>query len=303
MKKLVLLLACCAPTQAHAALIFYDGFEYTAGQALAPTNDTTGTPNPGQHNTAYNVDWRYAGGGTAGTNDAPTVGSTGLVAPGYPTSPGNSVQFNTSQIGSTRIQISPTAISSGVVYWSGVLRVNSINTLTSGVNGMMLGGYNNTPGPGGLPTAVGAVLRIRKDATLNQYYIGTAMNSGTGVGNVQFDTTPHFDGETVFIVAAYEFISGATNDKAYMWINPDASTYGAASPPTPLLTSAPALADAFPSLSTFNLRNVNTVGSADIQFDELRVGNEWESVTVPEPSAVGILFAGLLLGRFRPRKR
>src|SRR6188474_1093210 len=121
----ILFAVCCATARVQAALLFYDGFEYTAGQPLAPTNDTTATPNPGQLNVAYNVNWRYAGGGAA-TNAAPTVANNGLVAPVYSNSPGNSALFDTSQIGSARIQVTPVAIGTDTVYWSAVLRVNTI---------------------------------------------------------------------------------------------------------------------------------------------------------------------------------
>ena len=68
---------------------------------------------------------------------------------------------------------------------------------------------------------MGAVLRIRKDPTDGtKYGIGTAMNSGTAAGNIQWSAgfTPSTD--TIFLVGAYEFVSGANNDIAYMWINP-----------------------------------------------------------------------------------
>jgi hypothetical protein len=293
---------------AGAALLFYDGFDYTAGEKLAPRTDTIGTPNPGQLNVDYGVNWRYAGAGGA-ANEAPGVGSGTLSYPGLQASTGNSVAHDQTMTGSTRVQVAPAAINSGTVYWSALLRVNEIGTLTSGVNGMMLGGFNNTTGAGTLPTVVGAVLRIRKDANLNQYYIGTGMNSGTGTGvngtNVQYDNVNgHLAGETVFVVGSYEFVPGATNDIARMWINPDASTFEAASPPAPTLTSSPgaAIADSFASLISFNLRNVNTVGNPNVQFDELRVGDDWASVTpVPEPASWGLLLIASALMCWRGR--
>ena len=290
-------LLCLVCTPANAALLFYDGFDYTAGEKLVPRNDTVGTPNPGQLNVDYSVNWRYAGAGGA-ANEAPGIGSGTLSYPGLQASTGNSAAHDQTMIGSARVQVAPAAISSGTVYWSGLLRVNDIGTLTSGVNGMLLGGFNNSIGPGTLPTVVGAVLRIRKDVALSQYYIGTGMNSGTGTGtggstNVQYDNVNgHLAGETVLVVGSYEFVPGATNDIARMWINPDVSTFEAASPPAPTLTSAPgaAIADTFASLISFNLRNVNTVGNPSVQFDELRVGDDWASVTpVPEPASLGLL--------------
>jgi hypothetical protein len=180
---------------------------------------------------------------------------------------------------------------------------------------MLLGGFNNSVGPGGLPTSVGAVLRIRQDSTDSSvYHIGTGLNSGTGTGtspNVQFDnTTPLTAGTTVFVVASYTFVAGANNDEARMWINPNVNTFGDALPPTETLFSAPGvgIADTFVSLVSFNLRNVNTVGAPTLQFDELRVGTTWADVTtvpIPEPAATALVGFGLLMavGWQRSRRR
>src|SRR5688572_32313643 len=112
---------------ADAALLFHDGFDYTPpATLLAPLNDTMAAPNPGLLNTAYGWNWRYAGAGGA-VNQAPGIASVGLsynnVAgySGLQSTVGNSVLFDTTQIGSTRIQVTPTAINSGTVYWSGLV--------------------------------------------------------------------------------------------------------------------------------------------------------------------------------------
>lgn len=313
MKKILLILAgTVLAVSSQAQLLFYDGFEYTAGQFLAPRNDTIATPNPGLHNVVYNVDWRYAGAGGL-TQNAPSSSLPNLTYTGLQPSAGGSALFDTTQLGSARVQVTSSAIGSGTVYWSALMRVDDIGTLTTGANGMLLGGFNNTAGPGGLPTVVGAVLRIRQDMSdPTAYHIGTGMNSGTGSGtggaNVQFaNSISHTEGETVFIVGSYEFIAGANNDIARMWINPGAVNFGAGTPPIETLLSSPgsAIADTFSSLISFNLRNVNSVGAPTVYFDELRVGMTWADVTpVPEPNAVALLGLGLLAaGWVRSQRR
>lgn len=289
---------------AWASLIFYDGFDYTAGNAaggpyLAPKLSSS----PGQHNVAYNVDWYYAGAATSGNpNNSPFINSGNLSVAGMPASTGNSVGFDTSQIGTARVQISPAALNSGTIYWSGYLKVDAVNSLTF-VNGQLLGGFNNVPGyQNTSPGAVGACLRIKTDpGDSAKFLIGTAMNSGTGAGNIQFEASGsgHGMGDTVFVVAAYTFVAGSNNDVAQMWINP---TPGGAQPAA-TLTSAPggSVADSFASLSTFNLRNVNTVGTATAYFDELRVGDDWASVT-PEPTSLTLLAGASLLISSRRRR-
>jgi hypothetical protein len=143
----------------------------------------------------------------------------------------------------------------------------------------------------------------------DSFYVGTGMNSGTGTGangtNVQFDNAnAHLEGQTVFVVGSYEIVPGATNDIARMWINPDVSTFGAALPPAPSLISSPgtAIADSSAQLVSFNLRNVNTVGNPNVQFDELRVGDDWASVTpIPEPASLSLLLLACLAMHCRGR--
>jgi hypothetical protein len=309
---ILLVLVCAVPAQ--GALLLYDGFapvtpdpgtefNYRPGEFLAPRDDTTGSPHPGQLVPApYNVNWRYAGaGGTI--NNSPSIASGTLMYPGLAAGVGNSVTFDYSNSGTARAQFP--VQTTGTLYWSAILRVNDVGTLSStNLNGSLVGGFNNTPGPGATnPTSVGAVLRLKKDAAdPNRYLIGTAMNSGTGAGNVQFSSTSFAEGASIFLVGAYEFVAGASNDKAYMWINPSPSTFSGTAP-APTLTSAPNLTDSAPSLATFNLRNINTVNSPNeppfinFQFDELRVGTSWANITpTPEPSVLLIMgFVGAVI--------
>jgi hypothetical protein len=309
---------CASTIPAQAALLFYDGFapntvptgpyDYQPGEPLAASPDPNGAQENGQYNensTQASKYWRYIGSGAA-NQVAPKIASWSLSYPGLPASTGNKLAFDMTQIASARIQVA-NAISSDTVYWSGLFQVSAIDSTLNSVNGAMLGGFNNTVGPGASANAVGAVLRIRKDPTDGtKYDIGTAMQSGTGAGNIQWSSafTPSTD--TIFLVGAYEFVAGTNNDKAYMWINPSVSDFGALTPPAPTLTSAPggSIADSFPSISTFNLRNVNTVGSATAVFDELRVGTDWASVTTPEPSAFVMMgLAGLFAFARRPDRQ
>lgn len=217
---------------APAALLFYDGFDYTPpGTLLAPLNDTTATPNPGLLNSAYGWNWRYAGAGGA-ANKAPAISGVGLNYndvtgySGLQSTAGGSVLFDATQLGSSRIQAMPSAINSGTVYYSCLFKVGDVANLNA-VNGMLLGGFVTSADAGTLPGTVSGVLRIRQSSTAGAYNIGVGMNSGTAAGNIQFDTTAHAAGDTVFIVGAYQFVAGANNDVAMMWINPTAADLSA----------------------------------------------------------------------------
>jgi len=304
---LVTLIGAALATPAHATLLLYDGFEYTAGELLAPSNDTTASPNPGQYNGAFDVNWRYAGSGAANTN-APGVASGTLSYSGLLPSAGNSVALNATQLGSARIGFANQTIStSATVYWSALVNVIDVNTLT-GANGILVGGFNNSNTPGTLPGVYGTVLRIRNDPDdSNRYFVGTGLSSGTATGGsgptAVFGSASYAEGDTVLVVGSYTFVAGANNDIAQMWINPDPSTFGALAAPAATITSAPGTGvnDPVTNVSSFNLRNVNTVGLPDIRFDELRVGTAWADVTpaaIPETKAWILVFAacGLAAG-------
>jgi hypothetical protein len=195
-----------------------------------------------------------------------------------------------------------------------LLQVGNIANLNA-VNGMILGGLVTSADAGTLPGTVGAVLRIRQDTSDPAvYHVGVGMNSGvaTGAGgaNAQFANSLNFAaGQTVFVVASYEFVAGAQNDIARMWINPNPADFALGSPPLATLTAAPGAGvnDSSANVLAFNLRNVNTVGTpTGVLFDELRFGTSWADVmpAVPEPTAAGLLGFGLLAaGCYRLRKR
>lgn len=297
MKKLALLAAGLGlfVTNGHGTLLLYDAFDYTAGQLLAPTNGSAG-----QYNAAFNVNWYYAGAATANT-DPPGVGSGSLSyadvnAPGYgglsPAS-GNSVLFNTTQLGAARIQVVPSAASSGTFYYSGLLKVTALGGLNA-VNGLFFASFNSGAGAGTLPTTGTALMRLRTDPNdSSKFNVGIAKTTSTAAGVVQFSPTGFDPGTTLFVVAAYEFVTGGTqNDVAYMWINPDVSTFGTPTPPPPTLVSAPSGINDI-NLLSFAFRNVNTVGNPTFMFDELRVGTSWADVTpVPEPTAAVLVVMG-----------
>ncbi len=294
---LVVMLAGASPS--WASLLLYDGFEYTAGEALAEWAGTAGSPND-QYNTVFDQYWRYAGlGGKYGGPDAaPPVVEGSLSVAGMPAGVGNSVKPDVTQAGTARIGIGG-AINSGTVYWSGFLRVNAVNNLTTLPTGLLICALNNSTGAQQTaPSALGSLLKIRKDAVdPTKYVIGTGVNNVTA--NLVFSPTAMAAGETVFIVASYTYNAGTGNDVARMWINPNPLDFGAASAPAVTMSGGPGTGSELGQVASFNLRNVNTVGDPDFQFDELRVGDTWASVT-PEPTAVFLIGLGLCL---LPRRR
>jgi hypothetical protein len=298
--------------QSPTPLLLYDGFNYTAGELLAPLTDTAGAPMPGQHNVEYNVDWRYTGpyNATPPPDEPPEITAGSLTATGLPASSGNSVLFDFSNLGAARIQIPDGPASGPRYYWSGLFKVNTLGNLISGLtetsasNGVYVAGFNTTVGAqASLPTAVGALLLVRPDFEVtplepkpDTYQIGTSVTTNNG-DRVWASSSPLAVGSTVFLVASYESVAGANNDIVKMWINPSANTFGVAEdmlPAETLISPVPPNPGAGADLSTvatFVLRNnPNIYQNTNWQFDELRVGTTWASVTTavtPPPPLAG----------------
>jgi hypothetical protein len=265
-----------------ADLLLYDGFDYTPASLLVETTDKSGDPHPGQHNVAYNADWRYAGTGTTNTNP-PGVKSGSLSVTGLPAATGNSVTFDSTQVGAARIAV-PTSVTSGTVYWSAIVQMNNTNTLSSSTStGTLLAGMNNTTGPSGNITTGGAILLVKKassDAGNTDYLLGTGVS--TNNSDRVFSSNPLAQGAPVFVVGSYQFVTSAAHDDiARMWINPATNTFGAdeASKPAESIISQNAVGSDLTGISSLFLRNINSIGNFDFQLDELRIGTTWASVT------------------------
>jgi hypothetical protein len=101
---------------------------------------------------------------------------------------------------------------------------------------------------------------------------------GTGAAST-FGGIEHLSGETVLLVGKYDF--NASPNSVSLWINPSPSTFGQLSEPASGSISANTGSDGF-TIDRFNLRQ-NTASSvpAAMQWDELRVGLTWASVTPP----------------------
>jgi hypothetical protein len=188
------------------------------------------------------------------------------------------------------------------LYFSYLLKVESLGRMnmagpTSGVV-MLTTSDLTAPKNGGV-----CALSLRKDATIaNGYNLGFSP-AFRGVGNkeahvigldVHAETggTVFHEGETLLIVVEYSYTSPASST-AKLWVNPDPSTLGGATPPSPTVS----LQSTKP-LSGFPVRRIliNSLGNTSIvqgavwHVDALRIGNTWADVT---PSAGPVSFAGM----------
>lgn len=109
---------------------------------------------------------------------------------------------------------------------------------------------------------------------------------GTGF-TTTFDGTERHAGDTVLLVGRYDFT--ASPNAVALWINPSASAFGGASEPTGGFLSVNTGTDGF-TIDRFNMRQ-NTAASvpAAMQWDELRFGLSWATVTPPATAVVTTL--------------
>jgi hypothetical protein len=274
----------CIPLPASAAILALDDFEYSPA----------GSPLSGHD--GWGIVTNVAG------SPGPTIVAGSLSHPDRPPNAGNSAQLTgTGASGSSKLPLSMT-VSANRVYYSLLVNVNNISNLTDTGAGSFFAGFQPhtqvSPAVTSIATGGGNLLIHRDADNASAYNLGVAASAG-GAGNADrvFDTTEFAQGETVFVVVAYQMNAGANDDQAFLWINPDPLTYGAASPPAPDVTSNGALtaADDHGPVASFFLRN-NGVEPDFTLVDDLRVATTWAQVTqlyVPEPAAVLTAIIGL----------
>jgi len=241
--------------------------------APAITTYAAGTNLIGQTNAAGRW-WSQAG----PTNSIqPMIISNSLSIAGLAAASGNSVLFGNMGT-SARFNIG-TTINSGTVYYSFIFKITDTNNMNT--SGVFWAGLNNSVGfQTNTPTSVGT--RVLTRVTAGGYNIGLDKSSGTA-SNFVFVSNTFTQQQVVFVVGSYQFNPAATNDDvSQLWINPDPSTFGNASPPSASLTNSPGTD--ISQVASFVLFDRNASEPAGIVADEIRVGTNWASVTPPGPA-------------------
>lgn len=266
------------PLSTSNAAVFYEPFNYTAGDLHLNTNSGSGTT------------WYSSA--SSGTADDVQVASGNLSVSGLPASTGSMATFGGA--GRTdRIQVGH--YTSGTVYYSIIMDITSL-TGTASTGGAIMG-FNNTAQTAANDNTLAQPSNIEdrvviKPVTTTTYQIGLDKGTGTAA-NFVFDTTDTFNtGDTVFLVGSYKFNTGSgTDDTTELYINPSSSTFGDDTlKPTPTLTNSTGNDNG--NIDTFLLRQTTAVVPAGISVDELRVDPSWSGVTsnlTPEPASLGLL--------------
>ncbi|MBI4578960.1 MAG: hypothetical protein HY718_04605 [Planctomycetes bacterium] len=273
---IVVLTALAVASHAGAELLVYDGFDYTQGANLG-----------GQINPILSQPW---GKGSSG-NDT-TIGTENLAVAGLAAPAGNSVLLsgaNTSNGVVDRISPGGTGnFSTGTLYYSLVFKVTDMAGLSTAETGIFFAGFNNSA-----PTATQGVTRACARLQMRTSLLDPARfqlgvrtdNVAAFPSTIAWDETRDFAvGETIFVVAAYEFNKTVdpdpmNDDVAKIWIKPDPGTFGAADPPVAPLTSTGSDISQL-QIQSFFLRQVDVAPTVTV-VDELRNGTSWADVTPP----------------------
>jgi signal transduction histidine kinase len=256
---------------AWADLLFYEGFNYPAGEKLADPSSITTWENP-------KTQFTIAGGS--------------LDYPGLETSAGNrlSVQSGSPSLDSVRTVTGAWKEQSrGTLYISFLLRVESGAEIGSTDEGASLLTINHTSNKSQLLGInllnTGAVrlgvLKYPSDGTIVS--ASTFFTNGPGANLSANGST------TYFIVAKYEWKDGPSNDEVTLWVNP--RTLGGSEDAGEEISIHTGM-DGDKSAGRLTLSR-----GPNVSIDELRIGQTWAEVTpVARPPRQSILVVLILAG-------
>ncbi len=276
----VLLLLTLSFLTAQAALPSYDPLNYAVGTNLASLTNTDNTVWFGVNTSDV-------------TNPAPVIQAGSLSYYGFPASSGNSVLVQNVIGPGSRYSFTP-AVTSGTVYYSFLMRVLDIGPYLTGTGAFFAGLNNSTGTQTSQPSIVGSRVETRavvNGGVTNGYNVGLDKTSGAGA-NFQWATNLFTTNDVVLIVGAYTFNTGTTSDDvSQLWVNPDASTFGAATAPAANVLAVTAGNDLASASSFLILERATNTQPASLLVDEVRIGRNWADVVPPGPPKLTVFLA------------
>ncbi len=204
----------------------------------------------------------------------PIVTNGNLSYPGLPTSPGNSLFIPPATGNMGRMSVTFPAVSTGACYFSFLLKVTDISTLSSSATPNLFAAFGDNFGPQRAAVAR-ATSYIVAEKSGGGYLLGIGKNKPS-TANQAYDTTVRNVGDVVLVVGSYDY--GTTGHPANLWVNPATNTFGAATPPTPTVTVTAGTDLSAPGIQSFML-GCFTNAPPGCVVDEVRVGLTWAVVT------------------------
>ena len=187
-----------------------------------------------------------------------------LSYPDYIASKGNKVAFGGAGIDALK---NITQYSTGIVYFSLILKVTDISAATNSDGGYFIGFAQNT-------TTFGATIWLKKNG--DNFNIGIAPR--TTVSTVQFSAGTYSLNTEILLVASYQFNSEAGDDVASLWINPPSSSFGSTEIPAATMTVANTGGNDIGNISSLLLRQDSNGETPAVEIDEIRISETWENV-------------------------
>lgn len=293
-----LTLLLCAQS-ASAALLRYEPFDYDdIGTTVEGKTNPDGETWVAAYGNSVAPSLIKVSGGNLNTppDISPPIGNSAQIKGGPST-----VGTNPQQAGkSLRLPLGGGAAqnSGDSVFYSMALRIDELTGSTNVVGGFFMALNNSATATTTNPGAAAARLQGRIDPTdSSKYNLGIFRNVNAAAAATSW-SGPLTVGETLFVVAQYETVPGDQNDIARLWINPDPSSFYQ-SPPAPTVIDNSTGVGSDIGIASILLRQSL---APHVTIDELRVGTDWKSVTIPEPAALTLLLIGCALFMSGPRK-
>jgi autotransporter-associated beta strand protein len=183
----------------------------------------------------------------------------------------------------------------GPLYWSAVLKPNTIPSTTTGVMiagilsfALPTGPTVGPPATDGQPGTRQATLWTRQTSATT-YQLGLGQNSSASAG-VQWSSNITGTTASQFVVVRLNITAGSNNDTMDMWVNPTSNFGSTTAAPNANAqsflsnTSTADLTDSIPNTATgtpahSGLFIRSAAGSGNMVFDDIRVDSTWAGVT------------------------
>ena len=227
----------------------------------------------GQNNGAGNTWFALTNTPAPPATGFPVIAAGNLSYPGVATNPGNCVSIPSATGVMGRLTLNFDTSTNGTFFYAFLLKVTDLGTVdTTGTQNNYFAGFGDTVGNQNAALIRG-VAKLYSKKSGSGYQLGIARNSNTSSDWV-FDPAQRNINDVLLIVASYDYGSHTAN----LWINPSASTFGAATAPTPTVT-----ATAGSDLNTSGIRafvlGCRTNAPPACLVDDLRIGTAWALVT------------------------
>ncbi|MCE1189027.1 MAG: T9SS type A sorting domain-containing protein [Ignavibacteria bacterium] len=251
MKKLVLfsMLVCAFTLAINAQTLMTENFEYTVGTLLTANG--------------------YTAHSSAGTN-AQTVVAGSLSYTGYALNSGNSLKLINSGEDVNKKFITGDSVSSGSVYVTFLVKVDSAKT----------GDYFLHLSTPGMSTSAYMLRVYVKNAVNGKLAFGLSKSTANATaGILKYTDSVYTTGTTYLLVAKYQFVAATDRDDIVsLWVNPAT----AATEPSPLFSIVDTASSAkdCSSLASVCFRQGSATAASFLTLDGLKISKSWPFASV-----------------------